>query len=133
MKYPQIITGVGLVVLVLLLSVKGPRQTAPTYSAATETTIQGVVSEIHNFYCPISGDEGTHLVLQTANGSIEVHVAPKRFLVGNGLSFRVGDRVEVIGSVVTYQDHEAMIARSVARGSQIVAVRQLSGKPLWAE
>jgi hypothetical protein len=39
----------------------------------------------------------------------------------------------VVGSTVTYEGHEAMIAREITRGDQTFAFREPGGKPLWVE
>jgi DNA/RNA endonuclease YhcR with UshA esterase domain len=131
MRIPQIVMGVGLVVLVVLLL--SPQRHPPAYDTVAEVTLHGVVEDVRNFYCPVSGDEGTHLTLATENGMVEVHVAPSRFLLGKHWQFFRGDQVEVIGSRIIYRGHEALIARTIIRGTQTVALRKIDGKPLWVE
>lgn len=131
MRIPQVIFGIGLVVLVVLLL--SPRRHAPAYDITSEVTFHGVVEDVQNFYCPVSGDVGTHLTVATGLGSVRVHVAPRRFLSGHQWQFSPGDQVDVVGSRIIYQGHEAVIARTVARGLQTVALREAAGKPLWVE
>jgi len=129
----KILTVAAIVLVVILIVHKFPEQRAPRYSAATEVTVEGAVQEVQQYWCPINGDEGTHLMLKTDNGVLEVHVAPRRFLAGNGVSFNRGDRIAVVGSMVMYQGHDAMIARRITRGDQTFAFRQPDGRPLWVE
>ena len=131
MRTPQIIFGAGLVVLVVLLLT--PQRHAPRYDTAAEVTLHGVVRDVKNFYCPVSGDEGTHLTLATDKGTIEIHVAPARFLSAQRWQFFPGDEVEVVGSRIVYHGHQALIARTIARGDQTVALRKADGHPLWVE
>jgi hypothetical protein len=131
MRIPQIVMGAGLVILVVLLF--SPQRRAPAYNSAAEVTLHGVVQDVRNFYCPISGDEGTHLTVATGNSVVEIHAAPSRFLLGKHLEFARGDQVDVIGSSIFYHGHEALIARTIIRGTQTVAVRKTNGKPLWLE
>jgi len=133
MRALKIITGLGLFVLFLVVMVNGPRQRAPRYNAATEVKVQGVVQEVSEYWCPINADKGAHLMLKTEAGILEVHLAPVRFLRGNGLTFNKGDQIEVVGSMVTYQGHDALIARKITRDNRTVAVRQPNGKPIWVE
>jgi hypothetical protein len=44
----------------------------------------------------------------------------------------VGDRVEVTGSKVTIQGTPALIAARVARGDDVLELREETGRPLWA-
>ena len=53
-----------MLVVVLILG-NGVNQRAPNYNAATEVKVEGVVVDVQQFWCPIDGDEGTHLMLKT--------------------------------------------------------------------
>ena len=133
MRMLKMLAVIALVLVVVLILGKGPKQRAPQYNVATEVKVEGVVQEVRQFWCPINGDEGTHLMLKTATGILEVHVAPLRFLQGNDVSFGKGDQIAVVGSTVTYEGHAAMIARKITRGDQTFAFRQPDGTPLWVE
>jgi len=133
MRMLKVLTVVAFVVFIILALSNGPRQRAPAYNVATEVRVQGVVQEVQEFWCPINGDEGTHLMLGTDSGVLQVHVAPRGFLSGNGLSFRKGEQIDVVGSMVTYQGRDALIARKITRDDQTIAVRTPNGKPLWVE
>src|SRR6202140_2264619 len=130
MKTPQTILGIAPVVLVVLLF-PSPRQRAPAYDSSDDVSVQGNVQDVQQFYCPISGEQGIHLIVKTQNGTVQVHVAPTRFLRSNNLSFSRGDEIQVVGSRIVYQGHDAMIARSIARKGQTVAFRKPNGRPLW--
>ncbi len=133
MRMLKILAVVALLLITILVFHNGPKQRAPGYNPATEVKVEGVVQEVQQYWCPISGDEGTHLVLKTDVGVLEVHVAPVRFLLGNGVNLNKGDQVAVVGSMVIYGDHDAMIARKISRGDQTFAFRQPDGRPLWVE
>jgi len=133
MRMLKVLTLVAFVLIVVLILGNGGRQRAPKYNAATEVKVEGVVQEVQQFWCPINGDEGTHLMVKTDAGILQVHVAPRRFLQGNGMSFNKGDQIAVVGSTVTFEGHDAMIARKITRGDQTFAFRQPDGTPLWVE
>ncbi len=133
MRMLKILTAVAFVLVVVLILGNGVKQRAPNYNAATEVKVEGVVVDVQQFWCPINGDEGTHLTLKTDAGILQVHVAPRRFLHGNGVSFSKGDQIAVVGSTVTYEGHDAMIARKITRGDQTYAFRQPDGTALWIE
>jgi len=130
MRLPQIILSVGLLVLVVLLLT--PQHHPYRYNTAAETSVHGVIQSVSNFYCPISGGEGTHLTIATDKGTVQVHLATTRFLGGQQWQFSPGEEVEVVGSRVRYQGHEDLIARSIERGGQTMFVRTPEGRPLWA-
>jgi len=73
MRFPQIIFGGGIVVLLVLLAT--PQRHPLRYNPSTEQTVRGTVTDVREFYCPISGHEGTHLMLATKNG-----IAPAQVL-----------------------------------------------------
>jgi hypothetical protein len=132
MRMLKILTVIAFVLVVVLILGNGVKKRAPNYNAATEVKVEGVVVDVQQFWCPINGDEGTHLMLKTA-GILQVNVAPRRFLHGNGVSFSKGDQIAVVGSTVTYEGHDAIIARKITRGDQTYAFRQPDGTPLWIE
>ena len=133
MKSIQLTMGAAVLVLaVLLLTTK--RAEAPAYDVAREVAIAGVVQDVQNFYCPVSMDEGIHLMLRTEQGSVvEVHVAPSRYLRGNSISFAAGDNVEVVGAYVNEAGGIAILARKISRRGETFSFRTMSGKPLWRE
>jgi hypothetical protein len=133
MRMLKILTVVAFVLVTILVLHNGAKQRAPKYNAATEVKVEGVVQEVQQYWCPINGDKGTHLMLKTDTGIVEVHVAPVRFLQGNGVSFSKADQVTVVGSMVIYEGHDAMIARKITRGDETFAFRQPNGRPLWVE
>ena len=133
MNTPKIITGLAVIALLIAVSAPGPKQSAPNYAAATEMNVRGVVQDVEEFYCPISLDRGTHLTLKTDNGTMQVHVAPGRFLRGNSFDFAPGDNIEVVGSVVRYKGTDAVIARTINRGNETFAFRNSTGKGAWIE
>jgi hypothetical protein len=133
MRMLKILTVIAFVLVVVLILGNGVKKRAPNYNAATEVKVEGVVVDVQQFWCPINGDEGTHLMLKTDAGILQVHVAPRRFLHGNGVSFSKGDQIAVVGSTVTYEGHDAIIARKITRGDQTYAFRQPDGTPLWIE
>ena len=132
MKIPQIVMCTAVLVLVILLFTS-PRHRVPVYSASNEQTVQGAVQDVQEFYCPISGDVGTHLLVKTDHGTFQVHIAPLRFLLDKKLSFSKGDQIELVGSRIIYNGHEGLIARTVIRGDQTVTFREKNGKPVWLE
>jgi hypothetical protein len=129
---PQLIFSAGLLVLVVLL-LAAPQGQRLAYNPNTETTIEGIVQEVQNYYCPLSSGEGTHLVVATENELVRVHFAPQVFLRSHDWSFLPGDRVQVIGSKISYGPPGDMVARKVSRYGLTVSVRAQDGKPVWTD
>lgn len=121
-----------LVVLTVTLEWGQTPASAPKYDSANEVTIKGVVQEVKDFQCPVSGGMGAHLVVKTDKGTVTVHLALRKFLSEYGLSFAKGDEIEVTGIKAKVGDDEnAILARKIERGNQTFTFRDKNGKPLW--
>jgi len=106
--------------------------TVPKYDVATEATFKGVIDDVHDRQCPISGGMGAHFNLKLADGKIvEVHLATTKFVKNYEVAFNKGDAVEVIGSKVEFEGGDAILAREVRRGNDDFLFRDPQGKPIW--
>ena len=123
------------VIAVLLLSFgmkPGPsEQGAALYNVATENTVKGTVRAVEDYTCPVSENEmGRHLRMQSATGTMEIHLAPARVMRSQKFSFSPGDQIEVLGSKVKIQGQESIIAREVTRGNETFFIRDRQGRLL---
>jgi len=119
-----------LTLLFLALSVTVVAQDAPKYDPATEVTLHGIVTQIKDFDCPVSGTLGRHVEVKLADGTImEVHLAPVKFM--NDYKIMVtNEPVMVVGSKVTFHDAPAVIARTFSQKTTY-ELRDPNGKPYW--
>jgi len=102
----------------------------PGYQVSTETTITGTVEDVVQ---PARGRMmGTHLLVKTEAGTIEVHLGPSAFLSREGFSFAKGDTVEVVGSKMTMGGGEVIIARELSKDGKKLTLRDKTGRPVWA-
>lgn len=103
-------------------------QRAGLYSAEKEITLLGTVTA----YTPSSktAPMGPRVTLQTAAGSVEVHLGDARFLQANHFTIQTGDTLRIIGESVTIGGAPVMLARIVQNGPKALAVRSKSGFPL---
>ena len=133
MKTVNYIVAAATILLVVLLSSIGTRQQKgpPVYSVAAEVAVTGLVQDTKEFFCPVSDDQGMHLVLRTQEGDLLVHVAPARFLRGQGFRFSPQDELRVIGTLVHYQGQDALLAREITRGNEVLILRDAQGRPVW--
>jgi hypothetical protein len=128
MKTVNIVVGIIAVVLVAVLSFLGSRPNPkPSYNAATETRVEGIVQEVQEFYCPVTEDRGSHLVLKTTSGPVLVHVGVARTLRANNITFSAGDRIQVLGSAFRYNKMNSLIAREISRGDETFTIRDAKG------
>jgi len=100
------------------------------YDGSTETTITGTVEDV--LHPQMGRMNGTHLLVKTETGTIEVHVGPSNFVTNAGFTFAKGDSIQVLGSKKTIDGKEAVIAREVTRDGKTLTLRDKTGRPLWA-
>jgi hypothetical protein len=105
---------------------------APKYDHATEVTLKGLIGDISERTCPVSGTMGFHFMLKLQDGNtIEVHVAASKFIKEYEIALNKGDEVEVIGSKVKFEGTDIIIARQVTHGNDVFVFRFKDGKPAW--
>jgi len=109
-----------------------PSAGVPKYDPATEAVFTGTVQEVRNRQCAVSGGMGSHVLLKLGNGdTIEVHLAPTKFVQTYELVFQVGDKLEVTGSKVKFEGVDTIFAREIKRGDDVFVFRDKDGKPVW--
>jgi hypothetical protein len=104
---------------------------APKYNRATETLVEGTVEEVKAYRGP-GGLMGTHLLVRTGNTTVDVHLGLPSLLGKDRVAFAPGDQIEVLGSKVLYRGGEALLARQIKRGEQVLTYRNAQGLPLRA-
>lgn len=103
----------------------------PRYDPAQEVKVKGEVLDLKEYNCPVSGGMGAHLVLQTAEGQLEVHLALTSFLSDYGIVLAKGDKLEIVGTKVTIHDMPAMLVRKIMKNENEYSFRDAKGNPLW--
>lgn len=99
---------------------------APTYKKSTEASIQGHILSIR-----ISGNDDVYLAVSSRGRTVEVYLAPQRFLKFLGIIFHAGDKVEIVGSRVTSQGAALVLARTIRRNGDEFRLRDAAGVPAW--
>jgi hypothetical protein len=107
----------------------GPR--SPMYNPATEVTMKGSVEAVTQLTGP-QGWAGTHLSLKTDKENIDVHVGPSWYLTQQKIDFAKGDKIEVAGSRIKWENKDALIAREVKKSGQTITLRNSQGIPAWS-
>jgi hypothetical protein len=133
----KMVTCIALIAAVVLLVPNVVSQNServpgvPQFNIQQEVRLTGEIREIKNYSCPITGTVGTHLELQTTEGSIEAHVAAARFLQQYGIEFHAGQTVEMIAVKGMYEGRAAFLPRIIMVGNDSYYLRDNTGKPLW--
>lgn len=105
----------------------------PYYDTNTEETIEGVVEDIA-YVTPVRGrgiGAGVHLTVQKGDAAMLVYLGPQWYLSEQGKAFEKGETVTIVGSRVTIDGTEAVIAKEVTRGEETFVLRDDQGFPAW--
>jgi len=111
-------------------NVNSPRS-GRNFNVATVKTITGEITAID--YINHGGrSQGVHLTVKTENGTIEAHLGPDWALDNNNVKVNKGDAVTLTGSMVPYNDTEAMAVSEVVIGDNKYSLRDSDGFPNWS-
>ena len=99
------------------------------YDPSTETTISGTIEQINHVDATCHG--GTHVVVKTDAGNVDVGLGPTQFLTDQKLELKKGDKVEVIGAKAHTQKGEVFVARQITSGDKTITLRDATGVPAW--
>jgi hypothetical protein len=102
------------------------------YNVNTVETITGQVTKIDKIYPDKNMSYGIHMTLNTGSSEISVHLGPGWYIENQETNINADDNVIVTGSKVTYEDKDAIIAKEVIKGDQVLKLRDDNGFPLWA-
>src|ERR1035438_9256319 len=91
--------------IVLLASLLGNAGTvpAPEYNKSAEVKLKGVIEDVKT-----AADNSIHLTLKSVTGSLDVLVAPEKFLKEMEIIFAKGEMIEVVGSQLTVDGNAIM-------------------------
>ena len=102
------------------------------YDVNTDTTTSRTISEIAEFSLGNNCPFGTALMINT-NGDVKIiHLGPAWYLDNQEIKFSVGEKVEVIGSEIKYDNEDVIIAREITREDGVLILRDKDGFPYWA-
>jgi DNA/RNA endonuclease YhcR with UshA esterase domain len=133
----QIVAGLGILAVASVPWAAGPRaasgrERVVRYDLATEATLSGTIQHIEHAGIARREMGGTHLTLNTGDMAWEVRLCPRQYLAKENFTLSEGDRIEVTGSRVKFQERDAILARVVKRGDRALVLRDRQGRPEWS-
>ncbi len=111
--------------------ISSPSHEAYPYDETQQVTIEGKITELSDFKCPVTGTQGSHITVKGSGDPIQVHLAPVQFLKEYEIVLHQGDSVKVVGSKFTYEGKPALLAKTVTVGNETFTFRDPKGKPIW--
>jgi hypothetical protein len=99
-----------------------------SYDIANDVSLQGtILNYTENSKTP---PIGTHVLLQTASGNVDVHLGDARLLHLAKMKLSQGMTVRFVGQSSTQGQNTIFLARLIQVGTQVLAVRSDRGFPL---
>lgn len=101
---------------------------ASVYDLSKEQSVQGTIVKFVE-----KGDTaptGAHALVQTASGTVDVHIGDGHLLKQKNISLAPGNTVRFVGMSQTSGTNTVFLARLVQVGSSVAAVRSTRGIPI---
>ena len=117
-------------VLVLSATAMLTAQSPSRYDRTAERAISGTIKSVGSFPA-VDGSVGVHIDLNTAEGLLEIRVAPAAFIGQNNFWFFADDPIVVIGAKEPQADG-TILAKAIQKGSHVLTLRTDAGAPKWA-
>jgi hypothetical protein len=102
------------------------------YNPQTEETIRGTIVGIENYTSYRRGYYGIHLMVETNEETIPVHLGPAWFIENQNMIFSVDDKIEIVGSRIIFETQPAIVAAEVKKGDTVLTLRDEIGIPIWS-
>lgn len=122
---------IALLVTTGLVAQQPPAESAPGYDVTKEMVVNGVVQETSEYQCPVTGTKGSHMAVKTTTETLQVHIAPVRFMREYEVSFKPGDEVKMVGTRIVFDGKPAFLPRSITAGRITYIFRTPGGMSIW--
>ncbi len=111
----------------------GPRTSyTRMYDPKTIETLVGEVVSVEKFIPSRGMSHGVHVALKTGTEAISVHLGPAWYIDNQEVKIAAGDKIEIKGSLITFDGKPALIAAEVSKGDDVLILREESGVPTWS-
>lgn len=102
------------------------------YDPKSLQTVSGQVVKVDKI-TPFRGmSYGVYLILKTDKGDIPVHVGPGWYIENQDMKLEPRDKLEIKGSMITFDGKPTLIAAEIKKGSEVLKLRDEAGFPFWA-
>lgn len=102
------------------------------YDSTTVATYTGVIKEVIKKESKRGAQIGVHLIIETKEELLDVHVGPNWYLDQLRFGFEEESMIVVTGSRITYEGKPAVIAKSIDFKGREYKLRADDGRPAWA-
>jgi len=103
------------------------------YDLKTVEVTGGTVTSVEKVYSDKNNTNyGVHITLYSENKQVPVHLGPAWYIENQDIQISAGDYLTVIGSRVTINSDQVIIAKEITKEDKILMLRDSNGYPLWA-
>jgi len=126
--------GIGVLAAVVAAAQPGQccAQGVPKYDPNTELTVTGTIDKV-TLHDTGMDWKGVHLEMTSDGTPLEVHLGPDFFINAAKIELGEGDEVTVVGSKVSYEGKDILIAKRITKGTVGLQLRDDLGRPVWAQ
>lgn len=103
------------------------------FDPKTVGTVEGIVLSVERFIPLRQMGWGLLVRLETKTEVVAVHVGPGWFIQDKDFEILRGDRLEVRGSRIIFNEQPAIIATQVKKAGKVLMLRNDNGVPVWSE
>jgi hypothetical protein len=131
----EVFLAIALIVLpVYALQHGGSGRRGPMhYDPAKEETFTATIVEVRQAPCEHHANfAGTHLLVKTEEGELEVMLGPAEFVEKQDFAMKAGDKIEITGVKTKMAGEPAFLAREIKKGDAVLTLREKNGRPKWA-
>ncbi|MEY3902250.1 MAG: hypothetical protein RL189_1556 [Pseudomonadota bacterium] len=101
------------------------------YFTGKDITLQGKVLETSQFVPQPRMMRGRQIVLQTADGKINVHLGPEWYVREQDVHLKVGEQLQIRGKLIGEGSKAFVVASEVKKDGQTWVLRDSEGIPFW--
>jgi hypothetical protein len=116
--------------LVLSASAVLVAQSPSPYNGVAERVVSGTIKTAVALPAA-DGSVGVHLELRTAEGIVDIHVAPAMFVGQENFWFFADEAVVVTGFALPGDPDGPIWAKAVKKGATVLVLRREDGTPRW--
>lgn len=124
----------GLAVLMLTpvsnaqIAASSSELSSPVYDLNKEIKIQGAIEKISTMAS--NGLIGTHLLVTTAEGVIDVHLGASIAVSAKSLGLSVGENINLTGMMANINGNSVLLARILTTSTRVFVLRNELGVPV---
>jgi hypothetical protein len=102
------------------------------FNPTTIDTVSGEVLRVDAITPMKEMSYGVHLMVKTDRETLSVHLGPAWYVENQDTKIDPKDKIEVVGSRITFEGKPVIIAAEVRKGNEVLKLRDKNGFPFWS-